>query len=164
MGYIVIGCIQTKVRIFLAYQSFTSSKSIGDGIVYCKASHLLDCVEFNDALNLPLTAAAKHAAMALQPQPFYTEQVGLKPIKEVGLYENYGPVIPTQFHAETCPYPSMESWVVVKKLYPIGTMIEKDFDGTKFLGEVTEFDPQARTYTVYYKEDNTTEEMTHYYI
>ena len=43
-------------------------------------------------------------------------------------------------------------------------MIEKVFDGTKFLGEVTKIDPQARMYTVYYKEDNTTEEMTHYYI
>ena len=136
---------------------FASSESIGDGIVYCKAFHLLNCVEFNDALNLPLTAAAKHAAMALQPQPFYTEQVGLKPIKKVSLYENYG-------HMEICPYPSMESWIVVKKLYPIGTMIEKDFDGTKFLGVVTKIDPQARMYTIYYKEDNTTEEMTHCYI
>ena len=97
--------------------------------------------------------------MALQPEALYTEQPGLKPIKEVGLFENYGPVIPVQHHEETCPYPSLESWIIVKKLYPIGTLIKKEFDGTMYVGEVTDIEPQKRIYTIHYKEDNTTEEM-----
>ena len=46
-------------------------------------------------------------------------------------------------------------------MFPRGTKIEKDFDGTNYLGEVTAINPEARTYTVYYEEDNTEEELSH---
>ena len=155
-----LSTVYKKLQKIKVYQSFTSSDGIGDGIVYCKASNNPNCVEYNDALNLPLTPAAKDEAMALQPEALYTEQPGLKPIKEVGLFENYGPVIPVQHHEETCPYPSLESWIIVKKLYPIGTLIKKEFDGTMYVGEVTDIEPQKRIYTIYYKDDNTTKEMS----
>ena len=48
-------------------------------------------------------------------------------------------------------------------MFPVGTKIEKDFDGTNYLGEVTAIKPEARTYTVYYNEDETEEELSHYY-
>ena len=94
----------------------------------------------------------------------YTKPPGLKPIKEVGMYKNFGPLIQQIYRAETCPYPALPSWIVVKKLFPVGTKIEKDFDGTNYLGEVTAIKPEARTYTVYYNEDETEEELSHYYI
>ena len=43
-------------------------------------------------------------------------------------------------------------------------MIEKDFDGTKFVGEVTKIDPQNEMYAVYYKDNNTTKEMTIHFL
>ena len=153
-----------KLKAIKVYQSFTSSVGIGDGIIQCKASNIPNCVEFNDAMNLRLTPEAQHAAMARYPVHLYTTQPGLKPIKEVGMYENFGPLIPVKYRAETCPYPVLSSWIAVKKLFPRGTKIEKDFDGTNYLGEVTDIQPEARTYTVYYNKDETEEELSHYYI
>ena len=49
-------------------------------------------------------------------------------------------------------------------MFPLGTKIDKDFDGTNYLGEVTAIQPEARKYTVYYEEDNTEEELSHYNI
>ena len=80
------------------------------------------------------------------------------------MYENFGPLIPLKYRAETCPYPVLSSWIAVKKLFPRGTKIEKDFDGTNYFGEVTDIQPEARTYTVYYNEDETEEQLSHYYI
>lgn len=90
LGYLFIYCIQ-KVNV---YQSFTYFKDIGDGIVYCKDSYFPYCVEEDDALNLPLTAAAKIQAMIRQPEDLYIGQLGHKPITEVGLYKYSGLVIP----------------------------------------------------------------------
>ena len=84
-----------------AYQFFTLSGSIVDGIVYCKASNLPNCEEFIEALNVLLTSAAKIQSMVYQSEALYIEQPGLKPVKEVGLCKNYGPIIPKQFHAGT---------------------------------------------------------------
>ena len=42
--------------------------------------------------------------------------------------------------------------------------IEKDFDGTNFLWEVTSIKPETRKYTAYYNEDEIEEELLHYYI
>ena len=49
-------------------------------------------------------------------------------------------------------------------MFPLGTKINKDFDGANYLGEVTIIQPEARKYTVYYEEDNTEEELSHYNI
>ena len=90
--------------------------------------------------------------------------IGLKQIKEVGMYDNFGPLIQLKYCTETCPYPPLSSWIAVKKLFPLGTKIEKDFDGINYLGEVTGIQPEARTYIVFYEEDETEEELLHSYI
>ena len=40
--------------------------------------------------------------------------------------------------------PPLESWIIVKQLNTIGTLIKKDFDGTMYVGEVTDIEPQKK--------------------
>ena len=78
-----------KLKSIKVYESFISSVSIGDGIIYCKGSNLPNCAGFNDKMDLRLTSQAQHAAMAHYPKQLYIQQHGLKPIKEVGMYKNF---------------------------------------------------------------------------
>ena len=87
--------------------------------------------------------------MACNPKQLYTKQPALKPITEEGMYENFGLLIPLEYCAETCPYSPLSSWIAVKKIFPVGIKMEKDFDGTNFLGEVTAIQLDARIYAVY---------------
>ena len=138
-----------KLKSIKVYQSFTFSVCIGDGIIYCKDSNIPNCVEFNDVMNLHLTPETQHAAMACNPKQLYTKQPTLKLITEEGIYENFGLLIPLEYCPETCPYSPLSSWIAVKKIFPVGIKMEKDFDGINFLGEVTAIQPDARIYAVY---------------
>ena len=48
-----------------------------------------------------------------------------------------------------------------QKLFPLRTKIEKDFDGINYLWKVTAIQPKAKTYIVFYEEDEIEEELLH---
>ena len=97
--------------------------------------------------------------MNCYPTKLYTKKPGLRDIKQVGLYENYGPVIDPKYHKETCPCPPIDVFVRVKNLHPIGTRIAKKFDEQIFNGEIISIDIKHKLYKVQY-DDEDEEELT----
>ena len=142
------------------YQIFASSEEIGAGVIQCCASDLEDAIPFNDLLKIKnMDQPTRIAAMNCYPAKLYTKKPGLRDIKQVGLYENYGPVIDPKYHKETCPCPPIDVFVRVKNLHPIGTRIAKKFDEQIFNGEIISIDIKHKLYKVRY-DDEDEEELT----
>ena len=106
----------------------------------------------------------KQQMMATKPSLEYLNQPGFKPIKEIRLFEHYGPVIPRQYHEETCPFPPLSSWIVVKHFFPLQTMIENNINGKMCDGLVVDINPLTRTYEVCYKKAKKVEYVSGYFI
>jgi len=150
----------TRLAAVKIYQIFKSSEAIGPGRIQCRESDLADAIPFDDFLKKKkMLQSVRIAAMKCPPKKLYNKKPGLREIKQVGLYENYGPVIDPKYHAETCPRPPLEVFVRVKNLRPIGTKISKMFGGERFDGEIISIDVEDKIYRVKY-DDGDQEEMS----
>ena len=75
----------------------------------------------------------------------------------VGLRENYAKLIDNKFHEEMCPNPLLDVWIKVKKHYPLGTKIEREFKENKsviYNKTVTAIDLESKQYKLEWDDKN----------
>ena len=75
----------------------------------------------------------------------------------MGLRENYAKLIDNKFHVEMCPNPLLDVWINVKKHYPLGTKIEREFKENKsviYNKTVTAIDLESKQYKLEWDDKN----------